>query len=103
MYGGLNCDFEGGLCSWQNKGDSNWEVTAGFDGEPPDTGPNIDHTTNSTSGHFLQADSTDQIPGTYPFNLESSEFHAVTRFCFTFFYFMHGDSLGPLMLSVRIK
>ena len=101
VRGGVNCDFESGLCSWQNKGEAEWVTTRGFNGYPPDTGPNIDHTTDSTVGHFLQADSADQVPGTSPFLLESSEFQAVTKFCFTFFYYMHGDNLGSLILSVR--
>ena len=49
---GLNCDFEAGesLCGWTNVGQDLWEVTQGFDGDPPDTGPSQDHTTNDTSG-----------------------------------------------------
>ena len=75
-------------------------ITAGFDGDPPDTGPNIDHSTNSSAGQFLQVDCVNQVPGTTPFLLKSSVSQSVTRFCFTFFYFMHGDNLGSLILSV---
>ena len=97
----MNCDFEKGLCSWKNQGESEWLVTAGFEGEPPDTGPNIDHTSNSSEGHFLQADSNDLVQGTAPFLLWSPVTQVQTSLCFTFYYYMHGENLGSLILSVR--
>ena len=49
--GGLNCDFESGtLCSWKNTGTEEWTVQPGTDGEPPETGPALDHTTNTSAG-----------------------------------------------------
>ena len=52
--GGLNCDFEGGgLCSWRDTGSEAWEVVQGREGEPGDTGPAQDHTTNDTSGQSV--------------------------------------------------
>ena len=102
MQGGLNCDFENGLCSWKNAGESDWVISAGFDGDPPDTGPNVDHTFNSSVGHFLQADSTNQSSGTTPYVLKSAVTQSVTSFCFSFFYYMHGAELGDLFLSVSV-
>ena len=58
VMGGLNCDFESsGLCSWQNTGAEDWEVVQGREGDPGDTGPAHDHTTQNTSGHIVSGSS----------------------------------------------
>ena len=52
--GGLNCDFEtGSLCSWKNTGVEDWTVQPGTDGDPPETGPAMDHTTNTSAGPLI--------------------------------------------------
>ena len=52
--GGLNCDFETGTpCSWKNTGEEDWTIQPGTDGDPPETGPATDHTTNTSAGPLL--------------------------------------------------
>ena len=42
----LSCDFESSsLCGWSSSGASVWEVVEGGGGDPPETGPAGDHTT----------------------------------------------------------
>ena len=54
--GGLNCDFESGtLCTWKNTGTEEWTVQPGTDGEPPETGPALDHTTNTSAGPSMSS------------------------------------------------
>uniref|UniRef100_A0A3Q2NV61 MAM and LDL-receptor class A domain-containing protein 1-like n=1 Tax=Fundulus heteroclitus TaxID=8078 RepID=A0A3Q2NV61_FUNHE len=55
------CDFENSFCSWTNLGDGadqgDWLLGAGASPNP-NTGPTVDHTTNSSSGTLLLNDCT---------------------------------------------
>ena len=111
--GGLNCDFEGGtLCSWKNTGTEEWTVQPGRDGDPSETGPALDHTTNTSAGpsmssilssqssflgHFLLASPNGDPIGNMPM-LESPPLHTSADFCFSFWFFMHGAEIGMLKL-----
>ena len=113
VLGGLNCDFEtGSLCSWKNTGGEDWTVQPGTEGDPPETGPALDHTTNTSAGprlshyfskcssvpgHFLLASPNGDPVGKMP-TLESPPLHRSADFCFSFWFFMHGAEIGMLKL-----
>lgn len=50
------CDFESSFCSWSNLGggvdQGDWLLGAGASPNP-NTGPNVDHTTNSSNGNMV--------------------------------------------------
>ncbi|XP_072544730.1 apical endosomal glycoprotein [Salminus brasiliensis] len=49
-----HCDFEVNMCGWRNvleEDDANWLRDQG-NAQAPNTGPNVDHTTNSSIGKF---------------------------------------------------
>lgn len=51
-----HCDFESNMCSWSNLGrgvdQEDWLRGRG-DSPNPNTGPSVDHTTNSTHGNYV--------------------------------------------------
>jgi hypothetical protein len=53
----LDCDFENGLCSWQNDpfATFSWRRNKGAT-ISDNTGPLFDHTTQSINGHYIFAD-----------------------------------------------
>lgn len=56
-----HCDFESNMCSWSNLGggvdQEDWLRGRG-DSPNPNTGPNVDHTTNSSHGNYMYSMST---------------------------------------------
>ena len=55
--GSLNCDFEENLCSFQNVGSAVWERETGPTATA-DTGPERDHTTNTSLGSYVYVESS---------------------------------------------
>nr|XP_020447005.1 MAM and LDL-receptor class A domain-containing protein 1-like isoform X2 [Monopterus albus] len=93
------CDFENSMCSWSNLGG---EVDQGDwlrgRGASPNlnTGPSVDHTTNSTHGYYLYVDSSVGEQGATSF-LISDVFQPSTRgHCLTFWYHIYGSHVGTL-------
>uniref|UniRef100_A0A3Q0RCP4 Si:ch211-106h4.4 n=1 Tax=Amphilophus citrinellus TaxID=61819 RepID=A0A3Q0RCP4_AMPCI len=99
------CDFENTMCSWSNMGggvdQGDW--LRGSGGSPnPHTGPNVDHTTNSTQ-HYLYVDSSVGEWGVVSL-LVSDVFQPSTRgHCLTFWYHMYGNHVGTLRVSINDK
>ncbi|XP_047444387.1 MAM and LDL-receptor class A domain-containing protein 2 isoform X2 [Mugil cephalus] len=98
------CDFESTMCSWSNLGgdvdQGDWLRGSGASPNP-NTGPSIDHTTNSTHGHYVYVDSSVGEWGDTSF-LISDVFQPSTRgHCISFWYHMYGDRVGTLRLYIN--
>ncbi|XP_051809884.1 MAM and LDL-receptor class A domain-containing protein 1 [Acanthochromis polyacanthus] len=98
------CDFENTMCSWSNLGgevdQGDWLRGAGASPNP-NTGPSVDHTTNSSRGHYVYVDSSvgDWKDMSY---LISDVFQPSTSgHCLTFWYHMYGDHIGTLKLYIN--
>lgn len=57
------CDFEEGDCNWTQLADDDFDWVRGF-GQTPTahTGPSVDHSTNTGTGHYYYLESSNQIP-----------------------------------------
>lgn len=99
-----SCDFESTMCSWSNLGEGadQGDWLRGRGASPnPNTGPSVDHTTNSTHGHYIYVDSSVGEWGDMSF-LISDVFHPSTRgHCLTFWYHMYGDHVGSLKVYIN--
>ncbi|KAM6919231.1 apical endosomal glycoprotein [Xenentodon cancila] len=98
------CDFESSFCSWSNVGEGvdqgDWLRGSGASPNP-NTGPAVDHTTNSSHGHYIYVDSSVGEWGDTSF-LISDVFQPSSRgHCVTFWYHMYGDHVGTLKLHVN--
>ncbi|KAM6948654.1 MAM and LDL-receptor class A domain-containing protein 1 [Aplochiton taeniatus] len=94
-----HCDFQSSLCGWRNLDggvdDGDWLRGRGASSNP-NTGPSVDHTTNSSLGYYLYADSSLGEWGVRSV-LVSDLLQPTSRgHCFTFWYHMHGDYVGTL-------
>lgn len=94
------CDFENGLCDWQQEITSTkWNL--GTDFTPTiNTGPSRDHTIGTREGHYIYLEADDQ-PGnkaqiTSPALLPNS-----TNCNFRFFYHLFGENIGELNIHVK--
>ncbi|XP_074507832.1 MAM and LDL-receptor class A domain-containing protein 1 [Sebastes fasciatus] len=99
-----HCDFESSICSWSNLGggvdQGDWLRGRGASPNP-NTGPSVDHTTNSTYGYYLYVDSSVGEWGDMSF-LISDVFQPSTRgHCLTFWYHMYGNHVGTLKVYIN--
>ncbi|XP_076601667.1 MAM and LDL-receptor class A domain-containing protein 1-like [Chaetodon auriga] len=99
-----HCDFESNMCSWSNLGgevdQEDWLRGRGASPNP-NTGPSVDHTTNSAHGYYLYVDSSVGESGDSSF-LISDVFQPSTRgHCLTFWYHMYGSHVGALRVYVN--
>ncbi|KAM4557404.1 apical endosomal glycoprotein [Fundulus diaphanus] len=97
------CDFENSFCSWTNLGDGvdqgDWLLGAGASPNP-NTGPTVDHTTNSSYGHYIYVDSSVGEWGDVSY-LVSDVFQPSSRgHCLTFWYHMYGSHVGTLNIYI---
>ncbi|KAM9349890.1 apical endosomal glycoprotein [Symphorus nematophorus] len=98
------CDFEINMCSWSNLGggvdQEDWLRGRGAS-QNPNTGPSVDHTTNSPYGYYLYVDSSVGEWGSTSF-LISDVFQPSTRgHCLTFWYHMYSDHVGTLRVYIN--
>nr|XP_020490862.1 MAM and LDL-receptor class A domain-containing protein 1-like isoform X1 [Labrus bergylta] len=98
------CDFEINMCSWTNLGgkvdQGDWLRGSGASPNP-NTGPSVDHTTNSTHGHYLYVDSSVGEWGDMSF-VVSDVFSPTTRgHCLSFWYHMYGNHVGTLRVYIN--
>eukprot|EP00057_Strongylocentrotus_purpuratus_P018006 XP_011672480.1 PREDICTED: MAM and LDL-receptor class A domain-containing protein 2 [Strongylocentrotus purpuratus] len=97
--GSVECDFELGFCDWVNLGDGIddfdwlWGTAVGTGG----VGPILDHTTFTSSGHYLYVDTSTHFAGTTGI-LQSQDYAHTGPRCVSFYYHMSGS--GPGTLSV---
>ncbi|XP_038573588.1 MAM and LDL-receptor class A domain-containing protein 1 [Micropterus salmoides] len=98
------CDFERNTCSWSNLGggvdQGDWLRGRGASPNP-NTGPSVDHTTNSNHGYYMYVDSSVGEWGDMSF-LISDVFQPSTRgLCLTFWYHMYGNHVGTLRVYIN--
>ncbi|XP_028297170.1 MAM and LDL-receptor class A domain-containing protein 2 isoform X2 [Gouania willdenowi] len=98
------CDFETGLCSWSNVGggieQGDWLLGRG-DSTNPNTGPGVDHTTNSTHGHYIYVDNSVGEWGDMSFLVGDVFQPSLRGHCLTFWYHMKGDHVGTLKVYIN--
>nr|XP_039270832.1 MAM and LDL-receptor class A domain-containing protein 1-like [Styela clava] len=99
------CDFEGGLCDWQQMSetdDFNWLRINGFRCRP-ETGPCVDHTRGTRDGYSLIVDSRINKSGTFA-RLISPPVMANSDSCsIRFYYHMYGSSIRSLRVYTRTQ
>ncbi|XP_052068045.1 MAM and LDL-receptor class A domain-containing protein 1-like [Mytilus californianus] len=92
----LDCNFEGGQCYWLTDPVPPyiWEILAGS--TPSDgTGPDNDHTTELSDGHYIYLEGSDVEEGMKS-ELTSKTISTYGDTCFTFWYHMYGKDIGTL-------
>nr|XP_054757010.1 MAM and LDL-receptor class A domain-containing protein 2-like [Lytechinus pictus] len=98
-----HCNFENGMCSWQNRiGDNLDWVRISRSTNADGTGPAYDHTMGNDLGFYMFVDTT---PDTLTMvtgdtaDLFSEVFDPVDEACFTFWYHIRGNGLASLLGS----
>lgn len=99
-----HCDFESSMCGWSNLGggvdQGDWLRGRGASLNP-NTGPSVDHTTNSTQGYYIYVDGSLSEWGDLSF-LISDVLQPTTRGqCFKFWYHMSGQHVDTLRLYIN--
>ncbi|XP_077865040.1 MAM and LDL-receptor class A domain-containing protein 2-like [Saccoglossus kowalevskii] len=90
------CDFEYDFCGWTNADYDNVDWLRGSNGTGDDgTGPTIDHTTGTETGHFAYIETTTALIG-HSAVLTTTEFSSDIDRCLTFWYHMYGQDIGSL-------
>ncbi|CAL1289274.1 unnamed protein product [Larinioides sclopetarius] len=101
----FDCTFEVDLCLWENDEDqqnsAKWLIVEGHS-EKKLTRPRTDHTTLSTSGHYITMNEESKR---YYFDrarlLTQDGFNPNSGVCFKFWYHIYGNSPGSLYVKVR--
>ncbi|KAK7944582.1 hypothetical protein WMY93_000310 [Mugilogobius chulae] len=70
-------------------------------GSESNTRPPVDHTTNSSSGHFVYVDSSVGQWGDQAFLISDVLQPSTRGHCITFWYHMYGDHVGTLRLHIN--
>ncbi|KAL5006371.1 hypothetical protein ScPMuIL_015177 [Solemya velum] len=92
-----SCDFEFGTCGFFNTHSNDnfdWSRTAGRT-LLPNTGPEVDHTTNSDRGFYMYITAAGHHKGQRSF-FYSPFLQPTSASCLTFWYFMFGDNVEAL-------
>ncbi|XP_033751988.1 MAM and LDL-receptor class A domain-containing protein 1-like [Pecten maximus] len=101
---GLQCNFESSsLCGWSQDHSDNidWISKAGRTSSSG-TGPSTDHTTGTTSGHYVYIESSrPNVPGNKA-RLLSTSVAMTTPMCLQFYYHMYGKQMGTLNVYLRV-
>ena len=102
----VNCTFETGLCNWNNlkTGDQfDWTRHRGST-YSTNTGPSIDHTTNSNKGYYIYIETSSPRSRGHVAKLESGTITPTTGTsgkCFSFWFHMFGADVDTLNLYTR--
>ncbi|XP_055943864.1 MAM and LDL-receptor class A domain-containing protein 2-like isoform X2 [Argiope bruennichi] len=100
----FDCTFEADLCLWENDPDQNaakWDLVVGH-AEKKLTRPRTDHTTLSTSGHYLTLNDASKRSFFAKARLFSQDgFDPNSGVCFKFWYHMYGNDPGSLYVKVQ--
>ncbi|XP_078144064.1 MAM and LDL-receptor class A domain-containing protein 1-like [Centroberyx gerrardi] len=98
------CDFERSLCSWSNLGggvdQGDWLRGRGASPNP-NTGPSVDHTTNSVQGYYLYVDSSVGQWGDLSFLISDVLQPATGGHCLKFWFHMYGNHIGTLKVYIN--
>ncbi|XP_034743360.1 MAM and LDL-receptor class A domain-containing protein 1 [Etheostoma cragini] len=99
-----HCDFESSMCSWSNLGgrvdQGDWLRGQGASPNP-NTGPSVDHTTNSTHGYYLYVDSSVGEWGDMSFLISDVLQPSTRGHCLVFWYHMYGNHVGTLKVYIN--
>ncbi|KAK1172074.1 MAM and LDL-receptor class A domain-containing protein 2-like isoform X2 [Acipenser oxyrinchus oxyrinchus] len=94
------CDFEINLCGWTNievVDEGDWLRSKGASPNM-NTGPSVDHTTDSGQGYYIYVDHSQGYPGDRSMLVSEIFPSAVGGRCLTFWYHMYGQDIGTLTL-----
>eukprot|EP00057_Strongylocentrotus_purpuratus_P003675 XP_003727122.1 PREDICTED: MAM and LDL-receptor class A domain-containing protein 1 [Strongylocentrotus purpuratus] len=107
QQGYSQCDFENGICDWEQLVNDEFDWTWQQGGTPDNwrrTGPQYDHTTGTTEGWYIYTESSDRrrngdraIIVSYPIVGITSGKQCSVRF----FYHMEGQGIGTLNVYTR--
>ncbi|XP_072179347.1 MAM and LDL-receptor class A domain-containing protein 2-like [Diadema setosum] len=95
--GEFDCDFESGLCGWQQAyyGD-NFDWTRRSGSTPSsNTGPSVDHTYGTYSGYYMYIETSSGYNG-YAARLWSPAYNGNGYSCLTFWSHMYGSTINTL-------
>ncbi|XP_015227028.1 PREDICTED: MAM and LDL-receptor class A domain-containing protein 1-like [Cyprinodon variegatus] len=97
------CDFESSFCHWSNVGggvdQGDWLLGTG-DSPNPNTGPTVDHTTNSSYGHYIYVDSSVGEWGDMSYLVSGVVLPSSKDHCIKFWYHMYGSHVGTLSIYI---
>ncbi|XP_042875772.1 serine/threonine-rich protein adg2-like isoform X2 [Penaeus japonicus] len=103
----LSCDFEDtAMCGWTNdpKSDFQWTRSSGSAFQVG-TAPRMDHTLDSSEGHFMYIDSSVRREESQKARLYSPVFSTDLASdgtaCFSFYYHMYGHTTGSMNVYVK--
>ncbi|XP_035690046.1 MAM and LDL-receptor class A domain-containing protein 1-like, partial [Branchiostoma floridae] len=97
------CDFEtSDLCGYTQDTTDDLDWTRNYGGSPTSsTGPSVDHTLGTSSGHYMYLETSVGSPGQVA-RLVSAPFPASgTPYCLRFYYHMFGDHIETLNVYIR--
>ncbi|XP_076802493.1 MAM and LDL-receptor class A domain-containing protein 1-like [Clavelina lepadiformis] len=92
-----DCDFENGFCYYVRPSEDplTWLRTQGTTGSTS-TGPQVDHTTQTSQGYYAYIEASDGKDGDYARLISSAQTPGVEGLCVEFWYFMYGRDIGNL-------
>ncbi|RNA33113.1 MAM and LDL-receptor class A domain-containing 2-like [Brachionus plicatilis] len=105
FYFELNCDFENDLCSFDKNIDrvkdslSNWTRIDPRHNLYPELGPQVDHTTQTESGHFLSVNFSLPMTADFSATIQSAPIFAHRELCFEFFYYANTEMFSQTSKS----
>ena len=96
------CTFENSLCHWANtpNDEVDWIPRTG-NSATYYTNPQTDHTTNSSSGHYLYVPGSDLFAGSWAALTSRPYLGAGSQCQMQFSYYMYGYQIGSLAVSVN--
>ncbi|XP_076075807.1 MAM and LDL-receptor class A domain-containing protein 1-like [Mytilus galloprovincialis] len=94
-----SCNFERGMCGWTVVGPDRyiWQIGKGKT-RTSNTGPNRDHTTSTSYGHFIYTESKTDSSLNDESDLLSEWIIPSTKQCLSFWYHMYGKSINKLVV-----
>ncbi|XP_062929964.1 apical endosomal glycoprotein-like [Mobula hypostoma] len=97
----ISCNFETGLCEWQNGADDQWQLGSGNCSNSSKPGPMYDHTI-SCGGQYLfvsraKPDGSKDLARLFTVRQTAT----ACDLCFSFWYHMYGPRIGNLNLKVQ--
>ncbi|XP_033104873.1 MAM and LDL-receptor class A domain-containing protein 2-like [Anneissia japonica] len=102
---GTTCDFEYGMCGWQNSKSDNGDWTMGQGSSSRlNTGPEEDHNPGTKLGHYLYIDTSTLIDNA---NNEKAQLqtlpyhHSSSKCSLSLWYHMLGSSIGTLNVYLK--
>eukprot|EP00057_Strongylocentrotus_purpuratus_P007164 XP_011661638.1 PREDICTED: MAM and LDL-receptor class A domain-containing protein 1-like [Strongylocentrotus purpuratus] len=93
-----SCDFENGMCMWSNIDADSFDWLRYQSSTPSTgTGPNVDHTLGTSSGHYMFVETSPQIAGEQAVLFLGAPSLTGQR-CLSFWYMMFGVDTGELVV-----